>query len=361
MQVAVATYNMSFMSDLETPIDKAQFASEATFLTSNMGERRAFWLNALSLLGGFIHTSGLPCVIGLQEINLTEPGTNTGSDAINQMLSTHCSDYIHVCHEVVFQFGKPALSIIFHGPTFGNVAFSQIVDNPLQPGRPLLVVITERGYVFVNLHGAQTPAKGGNKDEFNAEILRLTPEFVITNVERMITESGILPVDMFIMGDLNDRYDAIETFTIREVTLSYSGQAPLSCCHNWDSACSYESGRYKPFDENYGTCSLPLGGIVGPDGLKIPMTGEEAYTRNYRYRGDKVFGQNPASDIATYPGVNDYGPSQESDHQLVYAYYNIRVSSGGRRRKSRKYRGTKKQKKHNQKKHMKSRSKKTKK
>jgi hypothetical protein len=69
MQVAVATYNMSFMSDLETPIDKVQFASEATFLASSVAERTAFWRNSLSLLRGFIRTRRLPCVIGLQEIN----------------------------------------------------------------------------------------------------------------------------------------------------------------------------------------------------------------------------------------------------------------------------------------------------
>jgi len=53
----IATYNMSFMSDLITEIGpKMAFASEGAFLARLLGkpeERRSYWINAMNLLKDF--------------------------------------------------------------------------------------------------------------------------------------------------------------------------------------------------------------------------------------------------------------------------------------------------------------------
>jgi hypothetical protein len=58
--------------------------------------------------------------------------------------------------------------------------------------------------------------------------------------------------------------------------------------------------------------------------LKLPMPGKEGYTENYRYRGDKVFGytdDSVNSEIKIYEGKTGDAKSVESDHQMVYAFF----------------------------------------
>ena len=137
------------------------------------------------------------------------------------------------------------------------------------------------------------------------------------------------PKNIFVMGDFNDRYDAIKDITVNGMTLTYAGDSPYSCCHNWDSSCKNE--RYNKFDENYGYCKTE-----GKD-VKTKMDPtEEGYTMNYRYKGDKVFGLNPVEDIQIYKGSTLNKTSVESDHQLVYASFTdpkANSEAGGRRRR----------------------------
>ena len=71
--IAVATYNMSFMSALGFGEKARDFSSEAVFLAQEDNtNNRQYWKNALNLLIKFItdNESGdkKTCVIGLQEI-----------------------------------------------------------------------------------------------------------------------------------------------------------------------------------------------------------------------------------------------------------------------------------------------------
>jgi hypothetical protein len=52
------------------------------------------------------------------------------------------------------------------------------------------------------------------------------------------------------------------------------------------------------------------------------MTNNEAAKKNYRYRGDKVFGEIPTSKIRIYDNTNNT-ISEESDHQMVYGTFKI--------------------------------------
>jgi hypothetical protein len=392
MEVTVASYNMSFLSDLTTPLEKAQWASETTFLASNTDERRAYWKNALNLLDKFI-SKNKPCVIGLQEMNLVKPTEatesaeateTTGSDAVDKMLQNH-TGYIQICKEFeVSVHQKPALSIIFDTNIFGNVLQSEIIDNTKQKGRPLLIVLTDKNYLFVNMHGAQNPSNGNNKKIFNTEMINMNKKFLEQQIFEFLNKnnfSGIssklssfttkkntfnMLAGAFIMGDFNDRYDAITEFTILGNTLKYLGDSPYSCCHNWDSSCKDE--RYIPLkDERYptentrtGTCNKDTKKVGNAKALddnrvykkipqndneietiKKPMDEEEGFIKNYRYKGDKVFGETPISEIQIFREDEDKNKnSTESDHELVYATFSIPVTNtpapAGGKRSSRK-------------------------
>ena len=176
------------------------------------------------------------------------------------------------------------------------------------------------------------------------------------------------PSKVFLMGDLNDRYDAVTNITItpkpdiidiEPFTLYYEGKAPLSCCHNWDSSCSHERFKVLNITEMNGTnrdgigyCNVPkdednnpytLAGtgkieeeiIIDEEGKialdeklsstkfvskkqpkqiqsklkgkRYPM-GAEGNPSNYRYFGDKIFGVNPVNSVNKVNTLTIYRP-----------------------------------------------------
>ena len=90
-----------------------------------------------------------------------------------------------------------------------------------------------------------------------------------------------------------------------------NGKALQSCCYNWDSSCLDD--RYIDLGDGYGTCSHL------PENKGTDMKNEGA-KNNYRYRGDKVFGENPKTYIRIFDTTNT-DISEESDHQMVYAIF----------------------------------------
>lgn len=425
--VAVVSYNMSFASDETGSPTESNFASEWTFLSGNkeyikneqvkdLNARRNYWKNALSLLEKFIkeqHKNKISCIIGLQEMNETVEGSGTGTDAVNKMLEKLNSDldtsYLQIVDTDMSKPGAPtALSIIYDTAKFGK---PQMLKNNKNHdmwsysgnGRPRMLVITENYDVFITMHGANFPNEGRNRSEFNTNMEKANKIEVQTDIDKILKENRFSkPNNIFLMGDLNDRYDTIKEFEILGQIIKYSGEAPKSCCHNWDSSCTadrfnreysvkytdskenkkFEKGKLSGFDEEFGTCSddptenritsdFPRAKkdnkgnkILKKDGteetiyLKVPMPGEEGFTKNYRYRGDKVFGIDPIdgkSEIKIYQGQNGDGVSVESDHEMVYAFFNIRSvvnvarmvgkierGRGGRKRRTLKHRLTRK-------------------
>ena len=174
------------------------------------------------------------------------------------------------------------------------------------------------------------------------------------------TKEDTEPFRIFIMGDLNDRYDAIKEFNIFGKTLKYNGESPKSCCHNWDSTCS-EDYFYNPNDEKFKDttsnvkyyetdkqieykgiqggshkhCQIPTNNL-DKDGFKMAMPTQESMITRYKYKGDKVFGELPDDDkihgkIEMFNFYNRrYKRSIESDHELVFATFPIlREQKGG--------------------------------
>lgn len=340
---------MSWASDSSEPLDDIKLkASEYAFLLNNeTPNRRAYWNNAKSLLQKFI-TETKPCAVGLQEMNLTAAEANTGSDAINTMLGVVNligTSYVQICKTVVSKYGmgpnigSPAqtvgISIIINTKTIGNVQKFKIIDNTNQKGfveggRPVLMVLTDKNYLLVSIHGAQDPSKGTNMIDFNNYMVKNNKKFLEDEITTFL--GGITPTNIFVMGDFNDRYDAITDITVNDMKLTYKGDSPYSCCHNWDSSCKIE--RYHEFEKNYGYCKIPkktVDDVEKDIDVKTKMSEHEGDTANYRYKGDKVFGLNPLGDIKIYPGSTSI--SVESDHQLVYASFTDTAPAGGRRRR----------------------------
>jgi hypothetical protein len=357
----IGTYNMSFMSDLSVEIgSKMAFASEGGFLADLYGkpeERRSYWINAMNLLRDFLEKEQ-PSVVGLQEMNLTGEGANTGTDAINSMLAG--TPYKQISQSV--PTNNAGLSVIYNPEKVGELKHVQCIDNPNQGGRPLLMIVTElngQNYLSVTIHGAQDPKLRLDKDAFNAYMVEKNKTVLESSAKTFLDSNGITletVAGIFIMGDFNDRYDAIDGETgisIGTKVAKYSGVAPKSCCHNWDSSCP-DMDVEKDFGNGYKTCKEPMmDQIKSAERGKLPLPGERGATKNYKYAGDKVFGLNPVSDMAIYRPFKEGwdGISRESDHELVFATFGEAMKGGAkkstRRQRKMKKRKSKKNNRHN--------------
>lgn len=380
-EILIGTYNMSFASDagLNPNVGgNGNFASEAAFLLSNKtGNPRGFWINALEKVKDFIKQPNA-AFIGLQEINKTPDGSNSGSGKIKTEIQAINSNFDVVTEEVIVvpntlnkngkitkQGVKPAVTIAWNIETLGKLKSHKIEDLSYTPeekvannititaqkGRPMMMVLTENDYLLITIHAPNyNYTYTGNFDDLRKKIKEYISKFM--------NEQGttLKPNKVFIVGDFNDRYDALQTIEISEGTiLKYEGQSPKSCCHNWDSSCidsrferkSDLKGRKGRTD--IGTCKSEgkiLAGIGPRDEMK-----EEGNIENYRYHADKVFGETPESPIRMFPNATPTGPSTASDHEMVVATFQI-PSSGGRSKKYRnKSRKTRKLKRRMHKKH----------
>jgi len=328
------------MSDLPTEIGpKMAFASEGGFLAGLYGkpeQRRSYWINAMNLLNAFL-TEKQPSVVGLQDMNLAAEGANTGTDAINQMLAG--TGYKQISHSV--PTNNAGLSIIYHPGKVGELKHVHCLDNVNQGGRPVLMVVTElngKNYLSVSIHGAQDPKLRLDKNAFNAYMAEKNKAFLESSAKTFLDSNGIDVAGLagvFIMGDFNDRYDGITEITIGDKVATYSGVAPKSCCHNWDSSCPDEDVEID-FGNGYKTCrEPPADQIKSAEFGKLPLPGERGAIKNYKYAGDKVFGLNPKSNMAMYRPAGFNGVSRESDHELVYASVGEAMAGGSRRRRTR--------------------------
>ena len=334
----IGTYNMSFMNDLITAIGpETAFASEGVFLArlqSKPDERRSYWLNALNMLKDFLEREK-PSVIGLQEMNLTEPGSKTGTDAINTMLTG--TPYKQISKSV--ETNNAGLSIIYNPDKIGELKQVQCIDNVNQSGRPLLMILTEKDgkkYLSVTMHGAQEKKNSNDINAINKYMLENNKKFLETSVKTFLESNAITLETLtcfFVTGDFNDRYNAITEVMIGDKAAVYTGNPPKSCCHNWASSCPDDLVEYD-FGNGYNRCKQPAKEeMVDQDGSKLPLSPpERGAIKNYKYAGDKVFGFNPVSDMAIYrPEKEGWdGISRESDHELVYASFS-EGAAGGRR------------------------------
>ena len=173
------------------------------------------------------------------------------------------------------------------------------------------------------MHGAQNPGLGKKPKEFSdymkennkEELKRLVKEFVGTKEVKKA----------YIMGDFNDRYDAITKFNFDFGDAKYEGESPASCCHNWDSMG--DVNNRKEYDGFY----------QGDDSAEhkkenLEKHGQKIHTNHihpehgitvadYINKGDKVFAYPESGELAIYKSdynLDNERVSKASDHELVY-------------------------------------------
>ena len=329
---------MSFAGDAGLdPERPGVYESEAAFHLSNpdKGNLRAFWENAAKFVTAFWEKPNAG-VLGLQEMNLTHPGSATGSGYIETLCKTG-RPYIEMeTQEVDSGRSKPAVSLIWDAARLGTKAHAQVYKLNYVPteaggiqadeGRPILFVHTSKGYLLCSLHGP-------NSDVLSQLTHRDMKEAIDAKAQEFLASNRILffANRTFVMGDFNDRYDAIQSLKIVRTPLTYMGKAPYSCCHNWDSSCS--EARYRRLDfpgrVGTGTCKVKIEDgaefdyvLSGKSPFPRQLLGSEGDLVNYRYTGDKVFGLNPRSPMTLFRPVSRTA-SQESDHEMVIATYEI--------------------------------------
>ncbi len=379
---------MSFAGDSGLdPRRPGTFESEGSFHLSNeSGDLRLYWKNALEHLKSF-WASGAGAV-GLQEMNLTAPGASTGSAIVDFELKG-INGNTETDTLQCMGGAKPSMTIAWRKDIFGPKKDSKIYDldymhveeivvakakpqSLKQAGRPMQILLTDKNCLLINIHAPnQEFASEGEYSDFKKGFQDTLNKFIAE-----VPDAATVPLDrVVVMGDFNDRYDSLQELPItigaNSGILRYSGQAPLSCCHNWDSSCSADrfvskglTGRGR---ERAGTCKIPtypagtkvgdtdfegkpyvLAGLSTVLGPRVKM-GEEGTIANYRYTGDKIFVLAPASNLTIVPPANGEASSTRSDHEMVQMAMKVPADMAGGRRRNNKKQNKKTQKKNNKK------------
>ena len=340
--VVLGTYNMSFAGDA-FPDKMPPFPSEYSFHARDTKRPRTFWSNAKNHLSQFIKEKS-PLAVGLQEMNLSYFRSGTGVDAVHKMLEEledAGKDYKMISREV--PKNTAGISLIINTKEAGDISAVSIQDNAAEDkfkGRPILMVLTDKNYLFVSMHGMQDAGNGRYYKEFNKDMTKWNKEKFQEQVNAFTKGKKVDAV--YIMGDFNDRFDAIKEFKFEftgEEPVNYQGDSPKSCCHNWDSmgtkttliaeqdGSNYVQGlTANEIDQKKKTQSTTAknpfkpGVYLTQDKEVIPD--EHGITINhYINKGDKVFAWPNSGSLKIYKSghnLDDKGVSIASDHELVY-------------------------------------------
>ena len=348
VNAVIASYNMSFASDLGKVI-----GSEANFLSRvqkhySGSDPRTFWNNAKEHVKKFC-SEKKPTVLGFQEMNFTPAGSSTGTAILMKELKEINANLVPITYTIdVSAFQKPTVLTMFDKDILGDVVSYYGADIPdCQPegtynvnvmkapndaGRPILIILTKKGYFLVNIHGPNQP---DDSLKNNSNKLRNAIE---SHFNKAIVKFGSPQVDynkVFVLGDFNDPHNAINTTAPLKINgndFTPGADGVRSCCYNWNSACKQELRKTD------GTKDCPVPEPMPKAQSLSDPPGEEARgtPATYIFTGDYCLGKNITEPLAIYPSpVGPDGSSIASDHELVYATFNISASGGARRRRLR--------------------------
>lgn len=403
----IASYNMSFASDLADPLISSR-SSEKHFIHDSLKRAQALgldhdprssWERAAQLVRHFWMNRAdghHPSAIGLQEMNtatkLDKNGAPfPGGDRRMQHVLRNLGLAFYSAN-VEGRFGSfPTLMTIWKEDKLGGLTHDYVADlgmeksfetaNNVHKGRPITIVCTEKGFTLINVHG---PNISDQSYEHNMKFLR---EAIHKHVERFVRNHGILidPAKLFVMGDFNDPFHAINRknpLLVHGTALHYNtvedGMKTVhSCCYNFDSACPdgdrnktgdrlekhhkdpqeydltadpYECFIRENDDENIdetisGTVKKNASNTLDSKHITEMSMGARGHLANYQYTGDYVMGANVVASLQSYRAA--YQPagfrtdvSMESDHEMVFATFSSAVSGGRMRRTRHKARRT---------------------
>jgi hypothetical protein len=195
-------------------------------------------------------------------------------------------------------------------------------------GRPISIIVTEKGFVLMNFHGI-------NRPRLVASPVDVAP-LLQQAIEIQARRAGIFEMDLrklIITCDSNDRghlFSRDGGLILKDLKF-HDGHpragGAKSCCYNYDS------------------CNLEFPKDEGPIPKTMGRLGAEA---SYSYTGDYVLGAEMSTPVQVIPSPrNATGESIASDHALVFGVVKVPVSGGKSRRnrnKNRKRRNTYKRK-----------------
>jgi hypothetical protein len=104
-------------------------------------------------------------------------------------------------------------------------------------GRPILITLTETGYIFINVHNPQ-----GWKESLNQwKSTRYSLQYHLNKFIDSLSGAGDVSLEkIFIMGDFNDPSGGLLSPILELMGSNYHigpDQAPRSCCYNYNSSC----------------------------------------------------------------------------------------------------------------------------
>jgi hypothetical protein len=405
----IASYNMSFASDLG-----ALMGSEKHFIHDTLErlkalggdefknyQERAAWENAALLVRHFWMNETNASAMGLQEMNtssilkLKDSSFQGGDDRLKEILKGLNLEFYSA--NVAGRFGSfPTLVTIWKKEKLGEIMSNkdgnskkpykyvadlgldgEFADDTVNKGRPISIIHTTKGFTLINLH---SPNVSAQSHTYGMIELR---KAINTHISRFIRRHNIRldPTKLFIMGDFNDPFNAINrenplVIDRTRSSLYYNTEADgtkkvKSCCYNFDSACPdadrnpmkkrvdknvlgddiINNQGYQIIADEY-ECFIresndpAINQRISPGAIKTNASdelndkliqglsiGKRGHLANYQYTGDYVMGVNVVISLKTYrPAGFRQDVSLESDHEMVYATFRSGVA-GGRRKK----------------------------
>jgi hypothetical protein len=393
----IASYNMSFASDLGINIgSEKHFISDSRKRATALGLEnggRSSWERAALLVRHFWENNAEnhhPSAIGLQEMNTSaivkvgNPQFAGGDERLGAVLAGLNLEFYSA--NVPGNGGSPTLVTVWDGAKLGERTHVYVADLGLEPsfleenenpaevnvhrGRPITIVCTEGGFTLINLHGPNISAQSHTLGmaKLRAAINR--------HVDLFIARDGVQinPHKLFVMGDFNDPFNAINRnapLVVHDIPVHYNTVADgtrrvKSCCYNFNSSCpegdfnpqnirhTREDGLIADEQECYivehadQALNQRLRGFVKSNatntlnGQNIPemSVGARGHLANYRFTGDYAMGVNVVASLQSYRAA--YQPagfrtdvSLESDHEMVIATFASPVAGGRRMRRMR--------------------------
>ena len=440
----VASYNMSFASDLGKP-----WGSEKHFIHDSLkraaalglddSNRAAFkraaalglddsdrssWERAAQLVRHFWMNEKNSSAMGFQEMNTSTKLDKIGDPfaggdrRLQEILSGLGLEFYSANVEspygfptVVTAWKKDKLGEIMSNKE-GNIKkpYKYVADlgkdgefslNKVNIGRPISIVHTTKGFTLINLHGPNVSAQSHTHNMIELR------KAINTHVNRFVRRHNIRlnPNKLFIMGDFNDPFNAINrehpllidrTRSLLHYNTEADGMKKVkSCCYNFNSACPVadlnptnkrvhknvlendivnNQGYQIMADEHEcfiresenpainqriwpGTVKKDASDELDGKNITGLSVGQRGHLANYQFTGDYVMGANVIKSLQTYrPAGFRQDVSLESDHEMVHATFtsesvSAQLSGGARRtrhKKNHKQRQTLHKKNHKQ-------------
>ena len=393
----IASYNMSFASDLGATIgSEKHFISDSRKRATALGLEnggRSSWERAAQLVRHFWENDvegHHPSAIGLQEMNTSalvkerNPQFAGGDERLAAVLEGLNLEFYSA--NVPGNGGSPTLVTVWDGTKLGKHTHNYVADLGLEEsfvvenddpadfnlhkGRPITIVCTEGGFTLINLHGPNISAQS-----HTLHMAKLR-EAINEHVRLFIARDGVQinPHKLFVMGDFNDPFNAInrnEPLIVHGIPVHYNTEADglkrvKSCCYNFNSACpegdwnpqnirhTRDDGLIADEQECYivehadQALNQRLRGLVKSNatntlnGQNIPemSVGARGHLANYRFTGDYAMGVNVVASLRSYreaykPAGFRTDVSLESDHEMVIATFASPVAGGRRMRRTR--------------------------